>query len=391
MKYFLIAGEPSGDLHASNLMRALKAADSAAEFRFYGGDKMAAVGGQLLCHYKDIAYMGFIPVLLHARVILKAMKACREAVVEWAPDVLILVDYPGFNLKIARYVKEHTQIPVYYYISPKIWAWKEHRIKDIKRDVDELFSILPFEVPFFTEKHGCPINYVGNPSVDEIYAWQADYKNTRVDFLQKFNLADKPILALLPGSRCQEIKDNLKRMIQAALPYTERGYQLLIAGAPDISDEYYQKYMESFSKGNTKDLHLVRNATFEILSHAEAGLITSGTATLETALFRVPQVVCYYIAAGKLFALLRKLFLKVKYISLVNLIVDRELVPELVADQMNTTNIAHHLSEIVEGGDGRQAQLDGYSEMAEILGAPGAPEHAARIMIAKLQKTAQED
>lgn len=385
MKYFLIVGEPSGDLHASNLMRALKQQDPQAEFQFYGGDKMQAVGGKLLCHYKSIAYMGFVPVLLHARTILKAMKACRQAVVEWQPDVLILVDYPGFNLKIARYIKQHTQIPVYYYISPKIWAWKEHRIKNIKQDVDELFSILPFEVPFFTQKHNYPINYVGNPSVDEIRAWQDNYKDSRTDFLSKHNLEDRPILALLPGSRSQEIKDNLKRMIKAALPYTQRGYQLLIAGATDISDDFYHKHLASFSDGQTEHLHLMRNATFEILSHAEAGLITSGTATLETAIFRVPQVVCYYIAAGKFFALLRKLLLKVKYISLVNLIVDKELVPELVADQMNVANVAACLADIVEGGPKRQAQLDGYTEMARLLGEPGAPDHAAKIMVAKLR------
>lgn len=385
MKYFLIAGEASGDLHASNLMRAIKERDNEAEFRFFGGDKMASVGGTLLNHYKEIAYMGFVPVLLHARTILKAMKRCREAIMEWNPDVLILVDYPGFNLKIAKYIKEHSSIPVYYYISPKIWAWKEHRIKAIRSYVDELFSILPFEVPFFEQKHGYKINYVGNPSVDEIAEWQAGYKDSREDFNAKYGLADKPVIALLPGSRSQEVKDNLKRMIKAALPYTQKGYQLVIAGAPDITDEAYGRYINEFSEGNSENLHLLRDATFEILTHAEAGLITSGTATLETAIFRTPQVVCYYISMGKLFAVLRKLFLKVKYISLVNLIVDRELVPELVGDQMRTDKIAAHLDTIVEGGTARAAQIEGYKEMATLLGNPGAPQRAADLIVNKLK------
>ncbi len=384
MKYFLIAGEASGDLHASNLMKALKDRDSQASFCFYGGDKMQAVGGELLCHYKDIAYMGFVPVVMHARTILRAMKSCRRAILCWQPDVVILVDYPGFNLKIARYVKQHTEIPVYYYISPKIWAWKEHRINDIKRDVDKLFSILPFEVPFFTGKHGYPINYVGNPTVDEISHWQETYTDTREQFVAKHGLQDKPIIAILPGSRKQEIADNLKRMMTAALPYTRKGYQLIVAAAPDISNQFYHTLIDNIAGPDNADLHIIRNNTFEILRHAEAGVITSGTATLETAMFRVPQIVCYYFRLSKLFNLLRRFFLKVKYISLVNLIVDRELVPELVGDKMNVGNIARLLDQIVEGGSLRRKQLDGYEEMARRLGRPGAPGRAADIIVASL-------
>ncbi len=386
MRYFLIAGEPSGDLHASNLMRALKERDPEAQFRYYGGDKMSAVGGELMCHYKDIAYMGFIPVLTHARTILSAMKRCRESVLQWSPDVLILIDYPGFNLSIAKYVKLHSRIPVFYYISPKIWAWKEYRIKDIRAYVDQLYSILPFEIPFFEQKHHYHINYVGNPSVDEIAAWRGKYDSTFDEFLAARQLPHKPIIALLPGSRKQEIKDNLKRMVRAAMPYTERGYQLLIAGTQDISDEFYHRYISEFSGGNVADMHLLRNDTFEILAHAEAGLITSGTATLETALFHTPQVVCYYISMGKLVSLLRRLFLKVKYISLVNLIVGREVVPELVADQMNVKNLSRHLDGIVKGGSERQSQLEGYEEMTRLLGEPGAPQRAAEMMIGELRK-----
>ena len=385
MKYFLIAGEPSGDLHASNLMKALKETDAQAEFQYYGGDKMRAVGGTLLKHYKTIAYMGFIPVVLHARTILRAMKECQQSIIEWRPDVLILIDYPGFNLKIASFIKRHSDIPVYYYIAPKIWAWKEHRIKNIKRDIDQLYSILPFEVPFFTQKHNYPIHYVGNPTVDEISRWQAHYSDGRCEFLTKYNLPDQPIIALLPGSRKQEIKDNLTRMVKAALPYTDKDYQLVIAVAPDIDDCFYQQHVNKITNNQSSGIHLIRNHTFEILTHAEAGIITSGTATLETALFRVPQVVCYYINMGKLFAILRKLFLKVKYISLVNLITDCELVPELVGDQMNIGNIRRHLATILKGGSARQAQLNGYKKMAQRLGQPGAPSRAATLIYNSLK------
>lgn len=383
MKYFLIAGEASGDLHASNLMRALKQQDSEADFRYYGGNKMAAEGGVLLRHYSEIAYMGFIPVLLHARTILRAMSQCRQAIIDYAPDVLILIDYPGFNLKIARYIKEHTTIPVYYYISPKIWAWKEHRIKDIRRYVDELFSILPFEIPFFEQKHHYPIHYVGNPSVDEIALWHSHRDNAKAtkDFRSAHNLGESPIIALLPGSRRQEIKDNLSRMLKASAHCMERGYRLVIAAAPGIDDEFYK----TITKQNAS-VAIVRNSTFELLTQAEAALVTSGTATLETALLHTPQVVCYYIAAGPVFALLRKLLLKVKFISLVNLIVDRELVPELVGSQMNVANLTHHLDSILPGGAARQLQLDGYAELDRIIGEPGAPQRAAQIIVEKLQR-----
>jgi lipid-A-disaccharide synthase len=315
MKYYLIVGEASGDLHASNLMKALQAKDSKAEFRFFGGDLMATAGGSLVKHYKDMAYMGFIPVLLHLRTIFRNMDLCKKDIVQWNPDVLILVDYPGFNLKIAEYIKAHTNIPIFYYISPKIWAWKEYRIKNIKRDVDELFSILPFEVDFF-KKYNYPIHYVGNPCVDAVHCFKQGYAESFEEFTLRNGLDKKPIIALLAGSRKQEIKDNLQRMIQASRNYTE--YQFVIAGAPGISPEFYQAYMGD-------DTKIIFGQTYSLLSHATAALVTSGTATLETALFRVPQVVCYYTAAGKLVSFLRRHILKVKYISLVNLIAGREM------------------------------------------------------------------
>ena len=254
MKYYLIVGEASGDLHASHLMSALQAEDPQAEFRFFGGDLMAAVGGTLVKHYKELAYMGFIPVLLHLRTIFANMKRCKEDIVAWQPDVLILVDYPGFNLNIAKFIHARTQIPVFYYISPKIWAWKEYRIKNIKRDIDELFSILPFEVEFFEGKHRYPIHYVGNPTMDEVTAFQAACSETPDEFRLANGLSSKPIIALLAGSRKQEIKDNLPDMIRAAASFPD--YQLVLAGAPGISPEYYAKFVKGTELAGTFDRNI---------------------------------------------------------------------------------------------------------------------------------------
>ena len=369
MKYYLIVGEASGDLHASNLMRALQHEDPQAEFRFFGGDLMKAVGGTCVKHYRELAYMGFIPVLLHLRTIFK------KDVEAWQPDVLILVDYPGFNLKIAEYIKQHTRIPVYYYISPKIWAWKEYRIKNIKRDVDELFSILPFEVDFF-KKHQYPVHYVGNPCVDAVDDFRKNGQETFSEFIAANGLENRPIIALLAGSRRQEIKDNLSRMIEAARSFPQ--YQFVVAGAPGIEPDFYKQYIDSSTK-------IVFGQTYRLLQQAEAALVTSGTATLETALFRVPQVVCYYTAAGKLVSFLRRHILKVKYISLVNLIADCEVVTELVADGMTVANIKKELAKIVPGGSGRSLMLSEYDRLIAILGEPGASERAASQITALLK------
>lgn len=377
MKYYLIVGEASGDLHASHLMAALKEEDPRAEFRFFGGDMMAAVGGTMVKHYKELAYMGFIPVLLHLRTIFANMKRCKEDIVAWAPDVVILVDYPGFNLDIAKFVHAKTKIPVYYYISPKIWAWKEYRIKNIRRDVDELFSILPFEVEFF-EGHQYPIHYVGNPTVDEVTAFKAANPETFADFISDNELADKPIIALLAGSRKQEIKDNLPDMIRAASVFPD--YQLVLAAAPGISPEYYAEFV----KGT--NLQVIFGRTYRLLQQADVALVTSGTATLETALFRVPQVVCYHTPVGKLVSFLRKHILKVKFISLVNLIAGREVVRELVADTMTVENMRNELKRLLFQEDYRRKMLDGYEEMARLLGPAGAPRHAAREMVKLLKK-----
>lgn len=378
MRYYLIVGEASGDLHASHLMRSLQAVDSAAEFRFFGGDLMTAVGGTRVKHFKELAYMGFIPVLLHLRTIFRNMAFCKKDIVEWAPDVVILVDYPGFNLNIAKFVKSKTRIPVYYYISPKIWAWKEYRIKNIKRDVDELFSILPFEVDFFEKKHHYPIHYVGNPTADEVRSFLSTYNEGFEQFCKANALqADKPILALLAGSRRQEIKDNLPAMMQVAARFPQ--YQAVLAGAPSIADEYY----EGFIRGS--QVRLVKNQTYPLLAHSTAALVTSGTATLETALFNVPQVVCYKTPVPRLIRFAFNHVIKVKYISLVNLIMNKEVVSELFADRFTIDNIAHCLQTLLPGGEARQEMLNNYALLQKVLGDDVAPDNAAKLMYGMLK------
>ena len=365
MKYYLIAGEASGDLHASRLMKSLKDVDKDADFRFFGGDLMAAVGGTRVKHYRELAYMGFVPVLLHLPTILRNMKMCKQDIAQWKPDVVILVDYPGFNLDIAKYVKASGICPVYYYISPKIWAWKEYRIKNIKRDVNELFSILPFEVDFFEGKHHYPIHYVGNPTAEEVKEWIEERGEWKVE-------REGKIIALLAGSRRQEIKDNLPAMLEAVKPF-KKDYRVVVAGAPGIEQDYYDQFL------NDSDAELVFNQTYQLLSEAHAALVTSGTATLETALFNVPQVVCYETPLPALIGWLRKKVLSVKYISLVNLIANREVVMELVADTFTIENIKKELAKILDGTD-RERMLEDYAEVRRILGDRNAPDQAAKIM-----------
>lgn len=373
MKYYLIVGEASGDLHASHLMQSLKEVDTEAEFRFFGGDMMTAVGGTRVRHYKELAYMGFIPVLLHLPTILRNMKMCKQDIVEWHPDCVILVDYPGFNLKIAEYVKSHTDIPVYYYISPKIWAWKEYRIKNIKRDVDELFSILPFEVDFFEKKHGYPIHYVGNPTADEV----REYKLQTPPQAPPLEGRGTRVLALLAGSRKQEIKDNLPPMLEAVKGF-EKDYQIVVAGAPGVEPDYYKQFMQG------TPVQIVFGKTYDLLSKAHVALVTSGTATLETCLFGVPQVVCYKTPLPQLIGFLRRHLLKVKYISLVNLVAGREVVRELVAESFSVSNIRSELTKILDGA-AREQMLEGYKEVSRALGDKKAPENAAKMIVETLK------
>lgn len=379
MKYYLIVGEASGDLHASHLMAALKQVDDNPEFRFFGGNLMSAVGGKRVRHYRELAYMGFIPVLLHLHTIFKNMAMCKRDIVEWQPDALILVDYPGFNLDIAKYVHAKTNIPVYYYISPKIWAWKEWRIKSIKRDVSEMFSILPFEVPFYEQKHKYPVHYVGNPTAQEVAEFRAGYHQTHEEFCRENNLdSRKPIVALLAGSRLQEIKDNLPAMIEVAERFED--YQMVLAGAPSIEDEYYDKFLEG------SPVRVVKNKTYQLLSHTTAALVTSGTATLETALFNVPQVVCYETPLPKLIRFAFNHVLKVDYISLVNLVANKEVVPEMFADKFTIDGIANELYKIMPGQPARERMLAEYQEVLRELGSKVAPDEAASIMVDLLRK-----
>ena len=405
MKYYLIVGEASGDLHASHLMRSLQKEDPEAQFRFFGGDLMTAVGGTRVKHYKELAYMGFVPVLLHLRTIFRNMALCKKDIMQWQPDAVILVDYPGFNLKIAKYLHKNrkNRPAIYYYISPKIWAWKEYRIKNIKRDVDELFSILPFEVPFFEQKHHYPIHYVGNPTADEVRSFleeggtfgaakandacislaESRQKSTKLrrreegDFRQVQE--DKPIIALLAGSRKQEIKDNLPAMLEAVKQFPD--YQCVVAGAPSIEDAYYEEFIKGAS------VEIVHNKTYDLLSRSTAALVTSGTATLETALFNVPQVVCYKTPVPHLIRFAFNHIIKCKYISLVNLIADKEVVQELLADRFSVHHIREELGKILPGQTGREQMLQGYEEIRTALGDTCAPDNAAKLMVSLLEKS----
>ena len=338
---------------------------------------MAAEAEGLLRHYRTLAYMGFIAVVQHLPEILRGMRECRRQISDFRPDAVILVDYAGFNLRIARYVHDAGICPVFYYISPKLWAWKEGRISKIKRDVDHLYSILPFEKDFFEGKHGYEITYVGNPTADEIYAFtQTNGKPA----------PDGKTIALLPGSRHQEVRDNLSRMLLAAQQLPAAGYRLAIAVAPALPVSFYEEIIAA-SPLTKDDVELVEGKTYELLSRAVAALVTSGTATLETALLHVPQVVCYFTRFGRIVSLLRKILLKVKYISLVNLIADREVVPELVANEMTAEKVREHLLAILPNGSRRAEMLAGYEEMVTRIGEAGAPKRAAEDIMMRLGKS----
>lgn len=378
MKYFLVAGEASGDLHGSNLMAALKAQDPEAEFCFLGGDLMLAQGGRLVKHYREMAFMGFVPVLLNLRTILRNMKMCQKEIIEFKPDVLILIDYPGFNLKVAKYIKTHTSIPVYYYISPKVWAWKEYRVKSFKKYVDEMLSILPFEVDFY-KKHNYRIDYVGNPVVDAVANFREENKNDiKHKFIAENDLEDKPIIALLAGSRQQEIKDNLPAMLEAIKGFKD--YQAVIAGAPGIEPDYYKEYI------GDNPCKILFGQTYRLLQYADVALVTSGTATLETALFRVPQVVCYKTPIPHVVYWAFMNILHTKYISLVNLIADRVVVQELFAKFFSVDTIREEINKLLNDKIYRETMLANYDEVIKILGESGASQRAAHIILEKLKR-----
>lgn len=374
MKYFLIAGEASGDLHAAHLMRALLERDPSAQFQYYGGDHMAAVGGDLLCHYRYLAYMGFIPVLLHARTILRGLKRCKQEIAQWRPDVVILVDYPGFNLKVARYVTREQICPVHYYISPKIWAWKEHRIRAIRRDITRLFTILPFETSYFLRRHNYPVTYVGNPSHEEVAAYLRSHPTpTR----------DEKLIALLPGSRRQEIRGNLSIMLHAAAPYIAMGYKVSIAVAPAVERQLYDDIIRR-TPIHPSRISLTEGDTYGLLRRSHAALVTSGTATLEAALLGTPMAVCYHTGMGWLVSLLRRLFLRTPYVSLANLIGGYTIVPELIAGDMSVSSVSNNLKHLLINDQFRADQLRGFDEITRHLGSPDASHRAAQAIIEAL-------
>ncbi len=373
MKYYLIVGEASGDLHASNLMQSIKENDENATFRFFGGDLMLKVGGTIVKHYREMAFMGFVPVLLNLKTILRNLEICKEDIVKFLPDVVILVDYPGFNLKIAKFLKLNTSIPVTYYISPKIWAWKEYRIKSFKKYVDQMLCILPFEVDFY-KKHHYPVDYVGNPTVDAI-ANRKDINQTLEEFRKVNNLPDKPIIAILAGSRKQEIEDNLSLMLEATKKFTN--HQIIIAGAPGIEKSFYDKSLEHYKA------QLIFGQTYNILAKAQVALVTSGTATLEAALLDVPQVVCYKTPVPKIAYWGFKHLLKTPYISLVNLIADKEVVKELFAKFFTVENIQKETEELLFNSEYRQRMLNEYMRIQNILGTENVSDKAAKLIYNK--------
>lgn len=373
MKYYLIAGEASGDLHASNLMQSIKDKDKNATFRFFGGDLMQKVGGTLVKHYREMAYMGFIPVLLNLKTIFRNLELCKRDIVKFHPDVVILVDYPGFNLKIAKFLKLNTSIHVTYYISPKIWAWKEYRIKSFKKYVDQMLCILPFEVDFY-KKYNYPVNYVGNPTVDAIIN-RDNNQQTFNEFIELNNLPNKPIIAILAGSRKQEIEDNLPVMLKATEKFSD--YQIIIAGAPGIENNFYSKFIEH------KKVHLIFGKTYSILAQAQTALVTSGTATLEAALLNVPQVVCYKTPVPNLAYWGFKHLLHTPYISLVNLIADKEVVKELFAKFFSVDIIQKETEALLFNSEYRQTMQNNYMRVQQILGTENASDKAAKLIYDK--------
>lgn len=345
MKYYIIAGEASGDLHGANLIKALKQTDAEATIRCWGGDLMQQAGGTLVKHYKELAFMGFAEVVMNLRTILNNIKFCKEDIKQFHPDAIIFIDYPGFNMRIAKWAKQQG-FDTHYYISPQIWAWKENRIKAIKRDVNHMYVILPFEKDFYEKKHHFPVQYVGHPLIDAINQFK---QTDQTDFLKEHGLDNKPIVALLPGSRKQEIKKLLDVMLESAEQFKE--YQFVIAGAPGQDYDLYEPYLKD------KNIHFVQNQTYSLLHHAYAALVTSGTATLETALFNVPQVVMY--KGNPISYIIAKNVIKLNYISLVNLIMDKEVVKELIQNECNPKRVAEELRKILNGSD-RQKILENY-------------------------------
>lgn len=366
MKYYILAGEASGDLHGSNLMKALHKEDAQADIRFWGGDLMQKAGGTLVKHYKELAFMGFAEVIFNLKTILNNITFCKKDIEQFNPDVIIFIDYPGFNMRIAEWAKKK-KIPTHYYISPQIWAWKENRIKNIKRDFDKLYVILPFEKDFYEKKHHFPVEFVGHPLIDAIH------NRTKIDestFRKEHNLDERHIIALLPGSRKQEISKLLHEMLAVVKDFPD--YQFVIAGAPGQDYAFYKQFLTN------KAVHFISNKTYDLLSVAHAALVTSGTATLETALFKVPEVVCY--KGNWISYQIARRIITLKYISLVNLIMDEEVVTELIQSECNSKNIKTELSKILDEKY-RQKLIEKYHLLEEKLGGEGASEKVAKLIL----------
>ncbi|MBL4745019.1 MAG: lipid-A-disaccharide synthase [Flavobacteriaceae bacterium] len=371
MKYYIIAGEASGDLHGANLIKALKLKDTQADIKCWGGDLMEAAGATLVKHYKELAFMGFAEVLMNLRTIARNLKFCKTDILEFNPDVIIFIDYPGFNMRIAEFVKKQGY-KTQYYISPQIWAWKEGRIKNIKRDVDEMYVILPFEKSFYENKHQFPVHFVGHPLIDAI----ADRTQVRLDEFQKeHGLNDKPIIALLPGSRKQEITKMLSVMLKMADKFSD--YQFVIAGAPSQAYDFYAPFI------NQDNVSFISNKTYDLLSVSYAAIVTSGTATLEAALFKLPEIVCY--KTSWLSYQIGKRLIKLKFISLVNLIMDREVVTELIQDDFNENRLEIELNRILNDGT-RSQMFEDYYDLEQKLGGTGASQKVATLIIDSSRK-----
>ncbi|WP_300566210.1 lipid-A-disaccharide synthase [Flavobacterium sp.] len=366
MKYYIIAGEASGDLHGSNLMKGIFKEDPQAEIRFWGGDLMQNTGGTLVKHYRELAFMGFLEVALNLKTILGNIKICKADILKFQPDVLIFIDYPGFNMRIAQWAKS-LGMKTHYYISPQIWAWKENRIKAIKRDVDKMYVILPFEKDFYEKKHDFPVEFVGHPLIDAI---QNREKTDAEKFKKENNLDEKPIIALLPGSRKQEIAKMLSEMLSVVKDFPD--YQFVIAGAPSQEYSFYQQFLTN------DQVHFISNKTYDLLSVATAALVTSGTATLETALFKVPEVVLYKGSWASY--QIAKRIITLKYISLVNLIMDKEVVTELIQDDCNPKKIKAELKKILDSKH-RSILLENYKLLEEKLGGAGASDKTAHLIV----------
>jgi lipid-A-disaccharide synthase len=374
MKYFIIAGEKSGDLHGSNLIKGIKKADTEAEIFCWGGELMEEAGGKLLVHYRRLAFMGFVTVIRNLGAIFKNMSLCKKQIRDLTPDVVILIDFPGFNLRIAEYAKS-LGLNVFYYISPKLWAWKESRVEKVRKFVDRMFIIFPFEVEFY-RKHNIHVEYYGNPLVDEIKNKKQIFGN-REEIRRSLGLDERPVIAILAGSRKDEVRRILPPMLEAAAKFTS--YQFILAGVRNLPAELYDSVI------GVRNIKVIVDKTYELLWIAEAALVKSGTSTLEAALIGTPQVVCY--SGDQLSFEIAKRLVKLKFISLVNLIMDREVVKELLQDQNNPGNIAKELEKIILGGSGRDKMLSDYGELEKILGPAGASDRIAIEMVKLLKKS----